>query len=48
MHNFVVHSNESACRKSGRLRLEQVLLLMAVWLLTIVPVLLHLTVWEDY
>ena len=24
MHNFVVHLNESACRKSGRLRLEQV------------------------
>ena len=24
MHNFVVHSNESACRKSGRLGLEQV------------------------
>ena len=25
MHNSVVHSNESACRKSGRLGLEQVL-----------------------
>ena len=24
MHNFVVHSNESACRKSERLGLEQV------------------------
>ena len=24
MHSFEVHSNESACRKSGRLRLEQV------------------------
>ena len=24
MHNFVVHSNESACRKCGRLGLEQV------------------------
>ena len=24
MHNFVVHSNESACRKSGRLGMEQV------------------------
>ena len=24
MHSFVVHSNESACRKSGRLGLEQV------------------------
>ena len=24
MHNFVVHSNESACRKSGRLGLDQV------------------------
>ena len=25
MHNFVVHSNESACNKSGRLGLDQVL-----------------------
>ena len=25
MHSFEVHSNESACRKSGRLGLEQVL-----------------------
>ena len=25
MHNFVVHSNESGCRKNGRLGLEQVL-----------------------
>ena len=25
MHNFVVKSNESACRKSVRLRLEQVM-----------------------
>ena len=25
MHNFVLHSNESACRKSGRLGLEQVI-----------------------
>ena len=25
MHNFVVHSNESASRKSGRLGLEQVI-----------------------
>ena len=24
MYNFVVHSNESACRKSGRLGLDQV------------------------
>ena len=24
MHSFEVHSNESACRKSGRLGLEQV------------------------
>ena len=24
-HSFEVHSNESACRKSGRLGLEQVL-----------------------
>ena len=24
MHNFLVHSNESACRKSGRLGMEQV------------------------
>ena len=24
MHNFVVHSNESMCRKSGRLGMEQV------------------------
>ena len=24
MHDFVVHSNESVCRKSGRLGLEQV------------------------
>ena len=24
MHNFVVHSNESACRKSGALGLDQV------------------------
>ena len=24
MHNFVVHSNESACRKIGRLGLDQV------------------------
>ena len=24
MHNFVVHSNESVCRKSGRLGMEQV------------------------
>ena len=24
MHNFVVHSNEDACRKSGRLGLDQV------------------------
>ena len=24
MHNLVVHSNERACRKSGRLGLEQV------------------------
>ena len=24
LHNFEVHSNESACRKSGRLGLEQV------------------------
>ena len=26
LHNFVVHSNESACRKSGRLGLNQVYL----------------------
>ena len=25
MHSFEVHSNESACRKSGRLALEQVI-----------------------
>ena len=25
MHNSIVHSNESACRKSGRIGLEQVL-----------------------
>ena len=25
MHSFEVHSNESACRKSGRLGLEQVI-----------------------
>ena len=25
MHSFEVHSNESACRKSGRLGMEQVL-----------------------
>ena len=25
MYNFVVHSNESGCRKNGRLGLEQVL-----------------------
>ena len=25
MHNFVVHSNENACIKSGRLGMEQVL-----------------------
>ena len=25
MHSFEVHSNESACRKSGRLGLEQAL-----------------------
>ena len=25
MHSFGVHSNESACRKSGRLGLEQVI-----------------------
>ena len=25
MHNFVLHSNESACGKSGRLGLDQVL-----------------------
>ena len=25
MHNFVVHSNESACIKSGRLGMEQVI-----------------------
>ena len=25
MHSFEVHSNESACRKGGRLGLEQVL-----------------------
>ena len=25
MHSFEVHSNESACRKSGRLGLDQVL-----------------------
>ena len=25
MHNFVVRTNESACRKSGRLGMEQVL-----------------------
>ena len=25
MHSFEVHSNESACRKSGRIGLEQVL-----------------------
>ena len=24
MHNFVVHSNESECRKGGRLGLDQV------------------------
>ena len=24
MHNFIVHSNESVCRKSGRLGLDQV------------------------
>ena len=24
IHNFVVHSNESECRKSGRLGMEQV------------------------
>ena len=28
MHSFEVHSNESACRKSGRLGLEQVLILI--------------------
>ena len=26
MHSFEVHSNESACRKSGRLGLEQVMM----------------------
>ena len=25
MHSFEVHSNESACRKSGRLGMEQVI-----------------------
>ena len=25
MHSFEVHSNESVCRKSGRLRLDQVI-----------------------
>ena len=30
MHNFVVHSNESACRKSGRLGLEQVIIVYSV------------------
>ena len=25
MHNFLVHSNERACRKSGRLGLNQVI-----------------------
>ena len=25
MHNIIVHSNESACRKIGRLGLEQVI-----------------------
>ena len=25
MHSFEVHSNESACRKSGRLGLEQII-----------------------
>ena len=28
MHNFVVHSNESACQKSGSLALEQVMVLL--------------------
>ena len=28
MHSFEVHSDESACRKSGRLGLEQVLSLI--------------------
>ena len=26
MHNFVAHFNESACRKSGRLGMEQVVI----------------------
>ena len=29
MHSFDVHSNESACRKSGRLGLEQVMCIMS-------------------
>ena len=33
MHSFEVHSNESACRKSGRLGLEQVLGGMSVRIL---------------
>ena len=30
MHSFEVHLNESACRKSGRLGLEQVIILTCV------------------
>ena len=30
MHNFVVHSNESACRKGGRLGPEQVYKIVSI------------------
>ena len=36
MQNFVVHSNESACIKSGRLGLEQVVRLLIIYLLVMV------------
>ena len=31
MRNFVVHSNESVCRKSGLLGLEQVFSVFMIW-----------------